>query len=391
MYRLIACFALLLLAACKGPVPREAAVPSGADSAALPAAEAEPSSFRLRLVAAGDNLFHDTILSSSREKDGYHFAPIYADVKPIIEAADLAFINQETVMGGEQFGYSGYPRFNTPPVLAGVLAETGFDVVNHANNHAMDMGETGLLATMDVWDTVSGVSYIGVRRAAERPALILTKNNIRLGFLAYTESTNGIALPNGKPWMVSLAGRETMAREIGELRPRCDFLIVSMHWGDEYTHEPTAGQSALAAFLAEQRVDLVIGHHPHVLQRFEFLPRPDGGTTLCFYSLGNFVANQRRPETLLGALMYTELIKTGETIRFGKTGMIPVLTQFEQGFTGTRVIPLYAYTAGLAEQHRLREENPGFTVPFFYSILTKLRSKLIMYNPFTPPAEGAGE
>jgi poly-gamma-glutamate synthesis protein (capsule biosynthesis protein) len=382
MYRLIACSALLLLAACKGPAPRETAVP--------PEAEAEPASFRLHLIAAGDNLFHETILNSSRENGGYRFAPIYADIKPIIEAADIAFINQETVMGGEQFGYSGYPRFNTPPVLAEVLAETGFDVINHANNHAMDMGEAGLLATMDVWDEVPGVSYIGVRRAEDRPALILTKNNIRLGFLAYTESTNGIALPEGKPWMVSRAGRETMAREIGELRPRCDFLIVSMHWGDEYTHEPTASQSALAAFLAEQQVDLVIGHHPHVLQRFEFLPRPDGGTTLCFYSLGNFVANQRRPETLLGALMYVELIKTGETLSFGTAGMIPVLTQFERDFTGTRVIPLYAYTASLAEQHRLRLENHHFTVPFFYSILTGLHSKLIMYNPLTPPAERAG-
>jgi poly-gamma-glutamate synthesis protein (capsule biosynthesis protein) len=380
-----ACSVLLLLFSCQSRSPHIAEH----DAAPSPAAEEPPPLFRLRIIAAGDNLLHDTIIRGALEKDGYHFAPIYADVRPIIEAADIAFVNQETVMGGEQYGYSGYPRFNSPGELASALGETGFDIVNHANNHALDMGAAGLLATMDTWDAVSGVQYIGVRRHAEQPPLIVVKNNIRLGFLAYTQHTNGIALPPGRPWMVSLAKREVMAREIEALRPFCDFVIVSMHWGPEYEHEPSADQLALAEFLAEQRVDLVIGHHPHVLQRFELLPRPDGGKMLCFYSLGAFVSHQWQPETLLGGLMYVELLKEGETVSVGNAGIIPVLTHFEQGFSKTRIIPLYSYTAALAERHRLRAGNSDFTVDFFYAIVTRLYSRVIMYNPFSPSPAGA--
>lgn len=347
--------------------------------------EETPPRRRLTLTGAGDNLFHISILQNSREKGGYSFSPIYQEIKPLIQGADLAFINQETVMGGEKLGYSGYPRFNTPPELAQTLVETGFSIINHANNHAMDMGEAGLTATMDVWDAQSGVTYLGIHRSMEKKQAIIIKNGVSLGFLAYTYGTNGLHLPKDRPYLVSLINREVMAQEIDALRPRCDVLVVSMHWGDEYALQPSAAQRELAAFLAEHGVDLVIGHHPHVLQGVEVLPRPDGKRTVCFYSLGNFVSNQQEKETLLGALLYAEIVKEGGQASIAYWGLIPVVTHYERGYTGTRVYPLYAYSADLLERHALFARDAGFRREFIDGLLAKLNADLIMRNPFALP------
>lgn len=388
MYRffVFAFAAIFFLFSCGTRVPQEIIFPPEPEESlqieTVPE-KIEPSKDILTLIAAGDNLFHEPMLQSSLGKEGYNFSPMYAGIKPIIEAADIAFVNQETVFGGERFGYSGYPRFNTPAVLAQTLADTGFDIANHANNHAMDMGEAGIIATMDTWEKIPGVTYLGIRRQAETQPAIITKNNIRLGFLAYTYGTNGIALPADKPWLVSLIKRETMAAEIDALRPLCDILIVSMHWGDEYEPEPNARQRELAAFLAEHDVDIVIGHHPHVLQRFEFFDRPEGKKTLVFFSLGNFISNQRRHDTLAGAIMYVKLIKEGDAVSVDKSGLIPVVTHYEAGFTNTQVIPLYAYTQELMDKHLQRLLDKRLTLEYFYSLVSRLQTRLFMYNPLT--------
>jgi poly-gamma-glutamate synthesis protein (capsule biosynthesis protein) len=262
----------------------------------------------------------------------------------------------------------------------------GFSIVNHANNHALDMGEKGILATLDVWAAIPGISCLGARQSAEKEPVIVTKNNISLGFLAYTFSTNGLPLPKDKPWLVSLVERKTMAEEIDALRPLCDFLVVSMHWGDEYAREPSAAQISLAGFLAEHNVDLVIGHHPHVLQRFDSLPRPDGKKMLCFYSLGNFVSNQDRRETLLGGVLYAKFQKDGTALSIVDEGIIPVVTHYEPGYTKTRVIPLYEYGNELAEKHRHYSPKNGIDVAYFHSLLSGLNTEIKLRNPF--PASG---
>jgi poly-gamma-glutamate synthesis protein (capsule biosynthesis protein) len=339
----------------------------------------------LSIVAAGDNLFHETIVAAFKGKEGYNFSPVYEAIKPVIEGADLAFINQETVLGRESFGYSGYPRFNTPQVLAKNLADAGFDIINQANNHIMDMGETGVRDTIAAWDAIPGTSCLGIHRSPEEREgrnIIIEKNGIRAGFLAYTYGTNGLPLPGDKPYLVSLIETETMSREIGALRPLCDFLIVSMHWGEEYAPSPSAGQIALAEFLAAREVDLVIGHHPHVLQPAALLPRPGGGQMLCFYSLGNFMSGQRQADTMLGGLMYVKLSKSKGNTALSDAGIIPVVTHYGPGSTGYRVYPLYQYTDDILKRHRLHKDGTGLNTEYFYSTLNKLNTKIIMYNPF---------
>jgi len=340
--------------------------------------------FSLTLLATGDNLFHETIIRYYRQSESYDFTPVYSHIKSLVENSDLAFINQETVMAGEEYGYSGYPTFNTPQSLAKTLADTGFDIVNQANNHAMDMGRTGLNATLDLWDTIQGITVIGARKAGEHHRLI-TKNNITLGFLSYTYGLNGIPLPANNPNLVSLINRNTMAKEIDALRPLCDFLIVSMHWGDEYRLlEPGKDQIDLAEFLALHNVDLIIGHHPHVVQRVEKLPRPDGKETLCFYSLGNFASNQREKEMVLGAMMLVTFTKEGEELSISDSGVIPVICHIEQGFTNTKVYPFYSYNEELLQKHLIRRADSEMDYRFIYSVISNMETKIIRRDPFSP-------
>jgi poly-gamma-glutamate synthesis protein (capsule biosynthesis protein) len=372
-------FALILIAfSCKYSKP---ITPSPDNSDILNETEEKIPRYTLTLLATGDNLFHETIINSFRHGGSYNFTPIYSEVKNLVEKADVAFINQETVMAGESFGYTGYPAFNTPHHLARNLADTGFDIVNHANNHAMDMGRDGLYATLDMWDTMQEITVIGARKAGDKHRVI-AKNNITLGFLSYTYGLNGIALPRDNPNLVSLINRTKMEEEIKALRPLCDFLIVSMHWGEEYQMEPSAEQKNLALFLAELDTDLIIGHHPHVLQRAEKLPRPGGKETLCFYSLGNFVSNQREKERILGAMMLVTFLKQGDELSISDSGLLPVVCHFERNFTNTKVYPLYSYTEELLEKHLLHQRDKGMDYGFFNSVLFNLNAKLIMHNPF---------
>jgi Putative enzyme of poly-gamma-glutamate biosynthesis (capsule formation) len=337
----------------------------------------------LTFVATGDNLFHKTIIKSSQKNGVYDFMPIYSEIKNIIKSADLAFLNQETVLTDADFNCL-YPIFNTPQSLAKTIADTGFSIVNHANNHAMDMGKDGLYATLDLWNTIEGITVIGARKAGES-ARIITKNNIRLGFLSYTNSLNGIPLPADNLNLVSINYKNKMTREIDALRPLCDFLIVSMHWGDEYQTEPDMNQINLALFLAEHEVDLIIGHHPHVLQRAQALNLPNGRKTVCFYSLGNFVSNQDESERIIGGMLvvtFTKQEQEFETVELSISdyGMIPVICHFDRGYVNTKVYPLYSYSEELLKNHALK--NKELTIDYFYSLLNRMETKIFMHNPF---------
>jgi len=347
-----------------------------------------PESFFLTIVAAGDNLIHDPILTASYNNGLYSFDSIYEKIRAYTAQSDIAFVNQETIFGNKTLGYSGYPLFSTPSEVGTALAAAGFGIINHATNHAMDKGEAGVLSTMDYWESLEGIRYLGIHRSEDdktnRP-VIISKNNFRIGFLAYTYGTNAIPLPRGKPYLVSLINNETMAKEIDALRPLCDYLVVSVHWGDEYSPEPSPYQTGLAAFFAEHNVDLVLGHHPHVLQCFESLPRDDGRNTLCFYSLGNFLSAHFRPEkeALLGGLAYVKLKKTGEEISAEETGFIPTITHYDAKQSGFLVYPLSEYTEELAEKHWKRTNDRSMTLDFFSNKAREIFGPaLILRNPF---------
>ncbi|MCL2230818.1 MAG: CapA family protein [Treponema sp.] len=352
--------------------------------------QAAANTHTITFAAVGDNLFHVSLIRSAQMADGtYDFSSLYTEIKPIIQKADLAFINQETVMAGTSFGYSGYPTFNSPQILAHNLVDAGFDIMNLANNHAMDMGRNGLYATLDFIDTIPELTVIGARKSGES-ARIISKNNITLGFLSYTFSLNGIALPSDNPNLVSMIDRPVMTSEMNALRPLCDFLIVSIHWGAEYLLEPDNFQRDMARFIAEHDVDLIIGHHPHVLQRMEMINLPDGRKTLCYFSLGNFASHQRERERIIGGMIVLTFTKTvgqdstGQehtVLSIDDAGMLPVITHYDRRFENTKIYPFYSYTQETMNDHGLLNFERGLSFEFFFGVLNRLNTKIYMHNP----------
>ena len=351
----------------------------------------------LTIIAGGDNIIHDYILRASDRDGSYCFDSIYDLIKEYILPADIAFINQETVLGNEALGFSGYPLFSTPYEAGTALAFAGFNLINHATNHVMDKGEEGILSTIDYWDstifvradnTWVKIQYLGIHRSEEERQnrkIIFEKNNIKIGFLGYTYGTNNIPLPDDKQYLVSLANPMEMAAEINALRPLVDYLVISMHWGDEYGEDINPYQEKFAAFFADHSVDLVIGHHTHILGPVETKSRPDGGTTVLFYSLGNFLSAHVRPikEALLGGLLYVKVKKTGDIIEAEEIGLIPTVTHYETNLTGFKVYPLSDYSEELAGKHWRRLNDREMTYDYLIKkARDRLGSRLILDNPF---------
>ena len=393
---LLALFTLILLSCTRqGPVEKEAISPSLALDPVLeedslfpePAHAAEED--YLTIIAVGDNLYHNVMVRDGEQGD---YGAAYIEIRSLVQSADIAFINQETLLGGREFGFTGWPLFNSPQSLGRALAALGFNVVSHANNHVMDRGERALNATMEFWDTIPGVMVLGIHPSPEarNTPVVAEINNFRIGFLAYTYGTNSLALPPGRPYMVSLIDREVMAREINALRPLCDFLVVSMHWGNEYQHNPSINQRELADFLAEHQVDLVIGHHPHVIQPIEYILRPDGRFMLCFFSLGNFISAQATPPTMLGIMAYVKIRKIPaledeekSSFIFVDDGAIPLVTHFERGWTNFKVYPLYSYSVESSRRHWMNRESMIMTVDYLRELSERILGfRKIKQNPF---------
>jgi poly-gamma-glutamate synthesis protein (capsule biosynthesis protein) len=362
---------------------------SGRRTAELPAlpppaaaeAPATPDYYSLTMIAVGDNLIHRELINNAQTEteDVFNFDKYYTRVAPMIKDADIAFINQETLIAGKDFGYSGYPTFNGPKDIGRTIVSLGFDVVNHATNHAMDKGERAVFEVMDFWDGQRDTLVLGINRSEESRAdvkkNIIVKNNISVGFLAYTYGTNGIPLPKDKPFLVSLIDTEIMAKEIDALRPLCDFLVVSMHWGNEYEHAPSKRQEELARFLASRNVDLVIGHHPHVLQPLRAVPREEAAPMVCFFSLGNFLSAQNRPPRLLGGMMRVSIRKDASpphAVTVEEAELLPLVTHYEAGYVNFGVYPLGEYTEDIASRHMLRRNDLYKSADYFYDLMAEI-------------------
>ncbi|GHU38755.1 capsular polysaccharide biosynthesis protein [Spirochaetia bacterium] len=332
------------------------------------------------MIAVGDNLIHIELINNAKTgNDEFNFLPYYKNVRPLIETADIAFINQETLIAGSEFVYSGYPAFNGPAALGDAIAGLGFDVVNHATNHSMDKGEKAVYKVIEYWDKRPEILMLGLNRSADdrnektiTTKNIIEKNNIRFGFLSYTYGLNGISLPKDKPWLVSLIDTEVMAREIDALRPLCDILIVSMHWGNEYEHKPSKRQLELAEFLSAHNVDLVIGHHPHVVQPIKTFNRGDGKTTLVFFSLGNFISAQVQNYTLLGGMMRVRFIKDSAGVYIDNAEFLPLVTHYDRGYKNFSVYTLDNYSEEKSKTHGSRSEKNDVSTAYFNRTITEV-------------------
>lgn len=315
----------------------------------------EPAS--VSLIAVGDNLIHNTLLKDASNRDGtYDFTSFYENIKPYVEAADIAFINQESPLGtGEP---SGYPCFNTPQACGEALIDAGFDVIGHANNHAMDSGSSAVYDTLDFWDshTDDGVIRIGIARDAEDRAKIryVERNGLKIGFLAYTYGLNGNPLPADNPDLVSLIEKDKIAAEMAKVRENCDAVVVAIHWGQEYQNTENEEQTDLAKFLTENGASVIIGSHPHVCQPAKWIESDNGNRAFCIYSTGNFISAQDKSATMVeGMLQVTITRQTDGSIVVENPGVMPLVCWYNSNWLNYTVIPLDDYTEKRASSHAL--------------------------------------
>jgi len=200
---------------------------------------------------------------------------------------------------------------------------------------------------------------------------VVEANGIKFAFLSYTQSTNGIPLPKGKEGMIIFTSNEAAIKQQIELaKQQSDVVVVSAHWGVEYTHTPGKEQKELAAKLAEFGADIVIGHHPHVIQPYEWI---DG--TLVIYSLGNFVSAQNKPETMIGAMFNidVELEKVSGRVKISEPEIIPMITHYDAGNYNVRLYTLEQYSEELAAKHGIvLSHKKQFSVEFIRATLKEV-------------------
>ena len=323
---------------------------------------------RVSLICAGDNLIHPPIYNQAkaRTEDGtYDFTYAYENVAEYIGDADLAVLNQETILSDE-FEPSNYPSFCTPTAMGDYMIELGFDAVSISNNHVLDKGEKGLLSTLDYWEkSHPEIPVYGAYKNEEDMNSIRTLeiNGIKFAFLGYMEHTNGLYLNSASECELTyLSEEELIEEQIKKAREISDCVVVSLHFGVEITNTVTDFQKDTAKKLSDWGADIIIGTQPHTIQTMEFIEREDGGRSFVFYCLGNFISAQDVARSMVGMLGGITVEKnelTGE-ITLEKPYAVPIINHYDSGYRNIRLYPFSEYTEELGSAHGCSGTSYGF-------------------------------
>ena len=242
----------------------------------------------------------------------HDYTPMFAQVKPLLEEADLAICHLETPVSSDNLSLSGYPIFNAPQELPENLKEVGYDGCSTASNHSMDKGPSGVRSTITQLEKADLV-WAGMARSAEEqqtPALYTT-NGILIGHMSYTYGLNGFVLPADEPYLVNVIDEDQILSEAARMRSAgVDFIILSVQWGNEYQVNPSEAQSNLAeSLLNSPNIDLIVGSHVHVIQ-----PVGVFNDKYVIYGLGNFLSNQSvnccPAASQNGVMIYVDVVGT---------------------------------------------------------------------------------
>ena len=342
------------------PVPTATPMPTPLPTPA-PTPEPTPTVETVRFSATGDNLIHDGIFLQARqrgENGSYDFTEAYEPMRTFYEQFDVNWLNQETLVN-DAFEPSGYPLFSTPGDITDALYDIGFRVFSVSNNHSYDKGAEGITSSLEHWAAMpDDVAVAGFyNQETYDDYTYQTVNGITFGYLSYTEYTNGLPTPSESEYrVIYLDERDLISQQIADMRPNCDVLVVSCHWGVEGSHEMTDFQTETAQWLADQGVDLIIGTHPHVTQTAQWLTGSGGNTTFVAYSLGNFLNAQSQPDNMVGAVLDITFQKTTQpdgsvSVEILNPKLHGVVTQYEAGYQDIRVYPYADYTDELGAAH----------------------------------------
>jgi poly-gamma-glutamate synthesis protein (capsule biosynthesis protein) len=278
---------------------------------------------KISILFIGDIMGHDEQIWSAenRETHTFNYDEVFSLIKPVISEADIAIANFEVTLAGPP--YKGYPQFSSPPALAVACRNAGIDYLVTANNHSADRGRGGIEGTINRLDSI-GMPHTGtfLSHAAKEKLqpLIMKKEGISVALLNYTYGTNGIKVP--EPAMVNMLVKEAVTRDVEKAKAlNPDFIVLFLHWGTEYDTIPSQSQVDIAHYFLSKGADLIIGSHPHVLQKMVwYKDDPLMTNKAIVYSLGNFVTNQRKPKTDGGSMVRIELIKENDSVRITNAG-----------------------------------------------------------------------
>lgn len=321
----------------------------------------------VNIVAVGDNLIHMPIVTSGEQEDGsLNYDAMYASIAPYIQAADLAVINQETVLGGDSFAYDGPPKYNSPWEIGDAAVKAGFDVFTCATNHAMDMGTAGIEKENEFFSGYPEVIHTGTNLTEEDAQQITyaTVNGIRFALLNYTYGTNGLPVPEDKPYLINMLDEAKITEDVTQARKNADIVMVFVHWGAQNSYDINEQQQTYTQLFSDLGVDIVIGTHPHVLQKVEWVSNDETGKDmLVYYSLGNFISHQQNLDQLCGGMAEITVERKGGDISITNAKLAPVITFFERN--GEKytfgVYRLNDYTDELAQRHA----QEGATADYF--------------------------
>lgn len=359
-----------------------------------PTTEPPPAEKRVHVTAAGDNLIHYSVYKNAERLAGpgenYDFKPLYENVKYIIEEADVAILNQETIISqsNEVRGANGGALlFNSPPEVADAVIDLGFDVFTMANNHLLDFGAGALEESITFWNQKAeenDLTVLGAYLSQEDADNIRIRevNGVKIAFLAYAEHINGFEIPYDSPLRVVMNYEEdVIERQIKEAKEMADAVIVSPHWGVEDTHLVSEDRVELANKMVNWGADVILGCHTHTAETMEWVERDDGSRGFVYYSMGNFICCQTDNFNLVGEMPDFDIVLDEATgaVTLENVGVIPNIIHYESpDFANLGVYPYSKYTPELAAVHGVPYAVPqGTYTSFGWDVLNDIINESI--------------
>lgn len=325
---------------------------------------------RISFAAAGDNIIHEAVFTDAKNNAAvyasntgiatkYRFTEMYDGVADIIKNADISYVNHETPVAGESFGISGYPDFNAPSEIGNDLSEVGFDIINIANNHMLDMKEAGYRNSISYWNEKSaqhGITMIGGYTKDDYDSVrFIEKDGVKIALLSYLTFINDShknSLSASSELVIPYANKNTMTRQVGIAKENgADIIIVSMHWGTENDLKPRQSQKDYADHLASLGVDVILGTHSHTLQPVEWIEGENGHKTLCAYSLGNLLSTMHYNEYMVGGILTFDIVEDDMGARIEDPMLIPTMCHYSMTRDSLKLYTLENYTDDLLKSH----------------------------------------
>ena len=348
----------------------------------------------LNIIMVGDILLHTPVEEAAKDDEtgNYDFSFIFDNTRDRINAADIAIVNQEVIIGGEALGISGYPTFNAPFEIGDALNDAGFDVVCHATNHALDRGKNGIINCLDFWRTkypdmlITGI-YDNEEDASAESIPVIEKNGIKIAILNYTYGTNGIEAPSDMPYAVSMLRKERVVAQLDKAEQIADFTIVCPHWGTEYNLGISSEQKKWTEIFREHGADAVIGTHPHVIEPLVFLEDEDtdnitnnhgNGDMPVYYSLGNFVNWTAGTGTgvanrMVGGMASINISrKDDKEVSIDDFNVESYVCHVKSGDGNVTVYSLEDYSEQMAFENEIRRQDSSFSKEYCDRLVEKV-------------------